>query len=205
MSGAVAAILLAAGRSRRMGSCKQLLPLGKTTVIGRCLDTLRCGGVSDIAVVVSQGASEVARAAEQHSALVVMNPEQDGDMASSVRSGRDALGTGFKGVMIALCDYPLVSPATVESLLHLHRLFPDAVITPVHSGRRGHPLLFARSILNELAAGMTLRDVLRRTPARVYELPVDDPGILIDMDTPDDYARVIGHDIKGEASWKQSL
>lgn len=173
-----------------MGQCKQLLPLGETTVIGRCLDTLRCGGVNDIAVVVSKGACEVVTAVEQHSVLIVENPEGDGDMASSIRSGRDALGNVFSGVVIALCDYPLVAPATLELLLQRHWQFPGNIITPVHAGRRGHPLLFARSILNELKEGMTLRDVMRQESDRVHDLPVDDPGILIDMDTPDDYARI---------------
>jgi molybdenum cofactor cytidylyltransferase len=193
MNGTVAAILLAAGKSRRMGRCKQLLPLGDTTVIGRCLDTLKCGGVNDIVVVVSPDASEVVRAAEQHAVMIAVNHEGNGDMASSIRCGREALAACYKGVLIALCDYPLVSPATVGLLAHMNTLFPDSIVTPLHSGRRGHPLLIARSILNELEPGFTLRDLLDREPARVYELPVDDPGVLLDMDTPDDYVRIIAH------------
>ena len=186
----VAAILLAAGKSSRMGSCKQLLPLGETTVISRCLDTLQRGGVSIIVVVVSEGGQEVAKAAENGSALVVVNRERDGDMASSVRTGRDALGAGFSGVIVALCDNPLVDPATIESLVRQHAMFPDCIIAPRHQEYRGHPLLFARKILDELEKGMTLRDLMRQDPARVQDAPVEDPGILIDMDTPEDYARI---------------
>ena len=141
-------------------------------------------------VVVSEDGREIASVAEAFAARVVVNRDRAGDMASSIRAGRDALDDGFSGVIVALCDYPLVASSTVEVLLCLHTFFPDGIITPKHQDSRGHPLLFARAILDELGAGMTLRDVMRREPARVYEVPVDDPGILIDMDTPEDYARI---------------
>lgn len=181
--------MLAAGRSRRMGSCKQLLPLGGTTVIDRCLTTLQQGGIGDIVVVVSESGQQIAAAARKYDVRVVVNRVDDGDMASSVRAGRDALDAGTSGIMVALSDYPLVSPETVSLLVHLHDIFPDFIITPVHEGRRGHPLLFARSILDELAEGMTLRDVVQNDLHRIYEVPVNDIGILMDMDTPDDYIR----------------
>jgi molybdenum cofactor cytidylyltransferase len=93
-------------------------------------------------------------------------------------------------VIVALCDYPLVTPATVKYLVEMHALFPDGIITPRFQDNRGHPLLFARTILDELEEGMTLRDVMRRDPARVHDAPVNDPGILTDMDTPEDYVRI---------------
>ncbi|OGU14050.1 MAG: glycosyl transferase [Geobacteraceae bacterium GWC2_53_11] len=192
MSGNVAAILLAAGRSRRMGSCKQLLPLGKATVIDRCLTTLQQGGIGDIVVVVSESGQQIAAAARKHDVRVVVNRVDDGDMASSVRAGRDALDAGTSGIVVALSDCPLVSPETVSLLVHLHDIFPDGIITPAHEGRRGHPLLFARTILDELAEEMTLRDVVQSDLHRIYEVPVDDIGILMDMDTPDDYVRLAG-------------
>lgn len=192
MSGKVAAILLAAGRSVRMGSCKQLLPLGGSTVIDRCLATLQRGGIDDIVVVVSESGQEVAAAAQKHGARVVVNRTAGGDMASSVRTGRDAVDADVSGILVALCDYPLVAPETVAVLVRLHGIFPEGIITPEFDGRRGHPLLFARTILDELAEDMTLRDVVGLDPHRRYDLPVDDAGILMDMDTPEDYARLAG-------------
>ena len=192
MTGRVAAILLAAGRSRRMGSCKQLLPLGGVTVIGRCLDSLVTGGAGEVVVVVSEEDSEVADAARAYPVRIVVNPEPDGDMASSVRAGRDALPAEFSGVIVALCDYPLVSAATVSRLIEEHGDSPDSIIIPCHGGRRGHPLLFPRAILNELTGGLILRDLVQRNPERIRCLDVDDPGVLIDMDTPEDYHRICG-------------
>ncbi|HIJ97116.1 MAG TPA: nucleotidyltransferase family protein [Desulfuromonadales bacterium] len=190
MSSTVAAILLAAGKSRRMGSCKQLLPLGTSTVLGRCVDTLQSGGVNEIVVVVSDDGHDVAAAAKTYSAHVTVNQESDADMASSIRAGRESLRSGYSGIIIFLCDTPLVDPATIILLAESHTLYPDRIIVPCQQGKRGHPLLFPRTILDELRAGMTLRDLVRRHSTRDYEVAVDDPGIVIDMDTPEDYERV---------------
>ncbi|RNC67536.1 MAG: nucleotidyltransferase family protein [Desulfuromonadales bacterium] len=190
MKNHAAAILLAAGRSRRMGCCKQLLPLGQTTVIGRCLDTLVSGGINEIVVVVSEEGNEVARAAGRYPVRVVVNPQADGDMASSIRAGRDALTVETGGVIVALCDYPLVVATTVARLIRTHIASPGSIIIPCHDGRRGHPLLLPRPVLDELEGWLTLRDLVRLDPGRTRSLEVDDPGVLIDMDTPEDYRRI---------------
>jgi len=186
----VAAILLAAGRSRRMGRCKQLLPLGGSTVLGRCLDTLVAAGLDDIVVVVSPAGEEVAAEARRYPVRVVVNPEAEGDMASSLRVGRDALAEGISGVVVALCDYPLVLPETIARLQETHHQEPDRIIIPTHDGRRGHPLLVPRLILEELEGDLTLRDLVRRDPARLRTIEVADRGILLDMDTPEEYRRL---------------
>lgn len=192
MTGSVAAILLAAGKSSRMGKCKQLLPLGTTTVIGRCLEALVTGGADEILVVVSEELSAVAEAVRHYPVRIVVNPEYDGDMASSVRAGRDALATEANGVIVALCDYPLVLAATIKSLVVEHGDSPGSIIIPCHQERRGHPLLFPREILNELANDLILRDLVQLVPDRIRRLDVDDPGVLLDMDTPEDYQRICG-------------
>jgi molybdenum cofactor cytidylyltransferase len=190
VTASVAAILLAAGKSRRMGSCKQLLSLGGSTVIVRCVDALVTGGAGEIVVVVSEEGHEVAEAVSAYPVRIVVNPESGGDMASSVRAGRDALTTGASGVIVFLCDYPLVSAATITSLVVEHGVSPGSIIIPCHQERRGHPLLFPRSILNELASDLILRDLVQRAPDRIRCLDVVDPGVLLDMDTPEDYRRI---------------
>ena len=190
MSG-TAAILLAAGRSRRMGTCKQLLPLGDSTVIGRCLETLLAGGASEIVVVVSEEGEAVADAIRDYPVRFVINTNEYGDMASSIRAGRDALAPGSDGVLVALCDYPLVLPETVSSLLECRTASPAGFIIPRYEGRNGHPLVISRELLNELTAGLTLRDIISANRERVVYLDTADPGILIDMDTPEDYRRIL--------------
>jgi molybdenum cofactor cytidylyltransferase len=187
----VAAVLLAAGKSRRMESCKQLLPLAETTVIERCLGTLVSAGITEIVVVVAYEGDDVAKAADMFPARIAVNPQSDGDMASSVRVGRDALSPEPSGVIVALCDYPLVRPGTVAQLMAVHADTPGCIIIPRHEGRRGHPLLFPRTVLDELTGDMILRDLVRKKSEELIMLNVDDPGILIDMDTREDYLRIL--------------
>ena len=191
MTGSVAAILLAAGKSRRMGSCKQLLSLGESTVIVRCVVALVTGGAGEIVVVVSEEGHEVAEAVRDYPVRIVVNPECEGDMASSVRAGRDALPAEASGVIVCLCDYPLVSAGTINSLIVEHGDSPGSIIIPCHQERRGHPLLFPRAVLNELVDDMILRDLVRRDPNRIRSLDVADPCVLLDMDTPEDYRRIL--------------
>ena len=190
MTTAVAALLLAAGKSRRMGSCKQLLPLGNGTVIGRCLETLISAGLDEIVVVVSPDNAEVLVEVEKFPVQIVVNSHGDGDMASSVRVGRAALPADIRGVIVALCDYPLVQVETFEHLIRVHAEQQDRIIIPCLDGKGGHPLLFPRAVLDDLAEDQILRDLVRNNTDRICHIEVQDPGILLDMDTPEDYQRI---------------
>ena len=187
MIGSVAAIVAAAGLSRRMGSCKQLLDLGGKTVMNRCLETLLSGGIQQIVVVVGPQGEDVATEAGRFQVQIAVNENLDGDMASSVRIGRQQMASHANGVIVALCDYPLVTTGTIAHLAACHKASPGSILIPTHSGRKGHPTLFPIASLDELAEGGTLRDVVHRDPLRVQLIEVDDPGILQDMDTPEDY------------------
>jgi molybdenum cofactor cytidylyltransferase len=141
-------------------------------------------------VVVADGEGLVAAAVHGYPAGIVVNPEPEGDMASSVRAGRNGVPEEVCGVIVSLCDYPLVSSATISALIQAHRETPACIIIPCHQGRRGHPLLFPRAVLGELGEGEILRDLVRREPERIRCLDVNDHGVLLDMDTPDDYRRI---------------
>jgi len=175
-----------------MGSCKQLLDLGGKSVLARCLETLLAGDVREIVVVVGVKGELVAAEAGRFPVRVVVNNDPAGDMASSVRAGRGALSGAAGAVIVALCDYPLVLPATVVCLKESHAMEPDRIVIPSHGGQRGHPLLFPRTVLEELQGNLTLRDLVRCNPGRLRCVEVDDPGILYDMDTPEDYQRLRG-------------
>jgi molybdenum cofactor cytidylyltransferase len=190
MPASVAAILLAAGASKRMGTCKQLLQLDGKTVLARCLETLLHGGIKEVVVVVSPAGDAVPRAAQDYPVRVVRNTEPDGDMAASICTGRDALPGTVTGVVIALCDYPLVRPETITRLAQAHGQEPDSIIVPCHDGHRGHPPLLPRRLLDELETAQTLRDLLRDHKELIHHLELPDDGVLIDMDTPEDYHRI---------------
>jgi molybdenum cofactor cytidylyltransferase len=190
MTQSVSAILLAAGASRRMGTCKQLLPFKGKTVIARCLETLLEGGADEVVVVVSPSGDEVERAVGAYPVRVVRNTDSDGEMAASICTGREALSPEATDVVIALCDYPLVTSGTISRLVEEHCLDPLGIIIPYCSNRRGHPALIPRLLLNELAGSLTLRDLLRANPQRIRHLDLSDSGVLIDMDSPEDYRRI---------------
>ncbi|QEM70282.1 nucleotidyltransferase family protein [Geobacter sp. FeAm09] len=174
-----------------MGTCKQLLPLGGKTVIARCLEGLLAGGAEEVVVVVGPQGDAVAGEARSHPVRIVRTTDPDGDMACSVRTGRAALSPAVGGVLIAPCDHPLVLPGTVAGLLAAHRRDPRAIIIPCHAGRRGHPTCFPRGVLDELDDTGTLRDLVRRDPARLRHLETADRGVVLDMDTPEDYQRLV--------------
>jgi len=173
-----------------MGTCKQLLQLEGKTILARCLETLLHGGIEEIVVVVAPTGDEVPGAAASFPVRVVRNAEPDGDMAASICTGRDALSPSVTGVVIALCDYPLVRPETIARLAEAHRLASDKIIVPCHDGHRGHPPLLPRRLLDALEMPLTLRDLLRDNKELIQHLELPDDGVLIDMDTPEDYHRI---------------
>jgi len=183
----IAAIVLAAGRSTRMGRCKQLLPLNERPALQRVLDALSEGQVERMAVVLGPQGMEVSSAAEAPNTILVTNPDPAGDMASSVLADLAALDSSYAAILIALADMPLIRPATIQSLIQSYRHAPCAVLVPTYRERGGHPPLFAQSVLRRLRPGETLRDLRQRYKQDTRRLPVDDPGILLDMDTPEDY------------------
>lgn len=174
-----------------MGCSKQLLPLGDRPVIVRCLASIFCAGIDEVIVVVGMQHEPVLEAIAAFPVTVVRNPEPESEMAASLMSGMPALPPSATGAIVALTDHPLVSPGTYRSLLRSHREDPRKIVIPVHEGRRGHPTLFPVSVLKELERHETLRDVVRQDPHRVLLREVDDGGILVDMDTPEDYRRLL--------------
>lgn len=175
-----------------MGMCKQLLPLEGKPVIRHCLDSLLEGGISDIFVVIGTQGYLIAEAIRDYPVTVVRTSDPDGDMAASVRTGRAALPSTASGVMITLADHPLISPRTVELLAATHHTERDRIIIPVHDGKKGHPTLFPRHILDELTETGILRDLVTRNPDRLRLVAVPDQGVRLDMDTPEDYQMIAG-------------
>ena len=179
--------MLAAGLSRRMGTSKQLLPLADKPVIHHSLYALLATQAHPIVVVLGPGGESVQEAIAPFSVTIAWNRDPEGDMAGSVRAGLALLPPDCTGVLIHLVDHPLVSSATMQALCAAHQATPQSIIIPTCNGRQGHPTLFPRTILDELTPSAILRDIVRKDPARVQRVPVEDEGIFLDMDTPADY------------------
>lgn len=175
-----------------MGTLKQLLPLGNKTVVNQCVDTLFAAGIEDIIVVIggAQGGA-VAAALRNAPVTIVRNDSPESDMAESVRVGLGALPARFSGILVSLADHPLIAPDTVAAIIARHHNEPDRIIVPVYQGKRGHPSLFPLAAINEIHSGTTLRDIVRKDHGRVRLLDVPDEGVLLEMDTVDEYQHIL--------------
>ena len=174
-----------------MGRCKQLLPLEGRPAVVRCLENIIAAGISDITVVVGPAGDEVVLAIAHLPVTVARNGMVGSDMAQSVRTGLESFDSAVGGVLVCLADHPLVTPETFRRLAEEHRTSPGAILIPLYNGRKGHPTLFPRPVIDELSARATLRDVIGVHPERIKLLSVDDPAVVEDMDTPADYQRIV--------------
>ena len=188
----IAAILLAAGQSKRMGCSKQLLPLGDKPVIRWCIDSLMESGLEDIFVVLGPNGQKIADTIKNLPVNVVWNADPESDMAGSIKTGLSHLHDTHSGILVCLVDHPLVSGETINAIIATQKIYPDKIIIPTHEGRKGHPTLFPRLVIEELSSvsPLTLRDIIHKDPKRVSLVNVQDEGVLINMNTPDDHLKI---------------
>lgn len=207
---APAALVLAAGKSTRMGSDKAILPLGGVPVVQRVVGLFHRAGVTDVRVVVGHHGERIAPAVRQAGARAVFNPGFEGGMFTSVAAGLQTLDPGCPGVFILPVDLPLVRVHTILGLLQAWRDLPAtggrekdagcAILHPIYRGLRGHPPFIGGGHIPEILKWRGdggLRACLAQHPEAAREVPVADRFIMADMDTPEDYDRM-ARDCLGE-------
>jgi len=185
----VAALLLAAGRSRRMGAFKPLLPFGDVTVIESCVQNLRGAEVDEIVVVVGHRANEIQKHLESYELRFALNPDSESEMGESIRRGVEHISEDVKCLLIALVDHPAVSSATIKEIRSAWQR-GARLVQPEHAGRGGHPVLIDLSYRDELLnldPRTGLRSFFDAHQTEVLRLPVESPYVARDMDTWEDY------------------
>lgn len=185
----VAAILLAAGRSRRMGAFKPLLPFGDRTVIECCIKNLRDAGIGEIIVVLGHRAEELRQHLQEDNVSFVVNPNPDSEMSVSIAYGIERVNEDALAVIIGLVDHPAVSPETIGILIQEWKA-GAGLVQPEHQGRGGHPVLVDldyRAQLLNLDPKQGLRALFEAHRTEVRRVPVASPFVARDMDTWDDY------------------
>jgi molybdenum cofactor cytidylyltransferase len=172
-----------------MGRPKALLPFRGTTFLENILDAIARSPIRNPIVVVGHHRKEIA--SRINIPNLVFNPDYEQGMVTSFQTGIRALPPHSAGAILFLVDHPIVGPATINVLLT--NFAASRIIIPVFNGRRGHPVLFSAEVLQEilaLPASQGANIVVRKDPSRIIEVPVDAPGILVDIDTPEDFDRL---------------
>jgi CTP:molybdopterin cytidylyltransferase MocA len=193
-------IVLAAGRSSRFGRPKALAAAGDKTFITQILQALAAAGVGETVVVARPGdeglEDEVDRAGP--AVRIVVNPDPERGQLSSLLTGVDAIDrSDIDGAIVLLVDMPLVSASAIRRVIDASRSSPAAIVRAVHSGRHGHPVVFKRETFDALrAADPSVGAKAVVHAMRVEDVEVGEPGVIEDVDTPEDYRRLFE---RGEA------
>jgi molybdenum cofactor cytidylyltransferase len=206
MASVIPAIVLAAGRSSRMGRAKATLPAGDGhTFLTRIVRTFLDAGVDDVIVVVGHDAELIASSFSESGlpARFVVNREYDRGQLSSLLAGLGVVDRpGVPAVLVTLVDVPLVSAATVRAVLERYRATRAPIVRPTSGNRHGHPLLIDRSLFSALRAADPsggAKPVVRAHATAVGDIAIDDEGAFTDVDTEEDYRRTISDRSTGGA------
>jgi molybdenum cofactor cytidylyltransferase len=188
----IAAVVLAAGLSRRMGQAKLLMPVGGRAIIRYVVESVLAGGVDSVWVVTGPDVEPIEAALAGFEVQIVVNPAPEAGQAGSVRTGIAALPPSVEAVLIALGDQPALAPSIIPALLAARRASPKLIVAPRYRDGQGNPVLFKREIFPELlrlTGDLGARPIIQKEPARVEWVDLDLP-MPPDVDTPDDYERI---------------
>jgi CTP:molybdopterin cytidylyltransferase MocA len=186
----IAALLLAAGWSRRMRAFKPLLPFGETTVIENCIHNLRAGGIETIIVVLGHRAEEVSARIIHLHVHFALNDNPHSEMVESIARGIRQTSSDAEAVIIALADQPAIPAEVISRLLREYARTKASLIVPEYKGRGGHPVLIDlkfREELLHLDMERGLRSLFDAHAAEVLRLSIDSPYVLRDIDSWQDY------------------
>jgi molybdenum cofactor cytidylyltransferase len=184
------AILLAAGKSQRMGKLKQLMPFGKSTILEQAIDNLLNSAVDETIVVLGHKAEEITKTIATKPVKIIVNPNYEEGMSASIIAGLILADPRAQAIMLALGDQPLVDSQTINRLITEFYHHDKGIAVPTYKGKRGHPVIFAikyKPELLKLKGDIGAREIIKNHPDDVLEIAVDAEGVITDIDTGDDY------------------
>ena len=188
-----AGVVLAAGRSSRMGAHKLLLPLGGRPLVGYAVGAALASAAHPVLVVVGYRAEEIRAALPAGTYQIVENARYAEGMATSLRAGIATVPASAAGAIVLLADQPLLRSAHIDSLLTVARTAPHAIVAASYDGRRGNPVYFPRRLFGELLAisgDEGGRSVIARHQDEVRLVDLD-PAVALDVDQPGEYEALL--------------
>jgi molybdenum cofactor cytidylyltransferase len=195
----IPALILAAGRSERMGRSKALLPVAADgpSFVRKIADALRAGGIDDV-LVVGRPEDDALRAEVERlgtNVRFVANTHADDGQLSSVITGLNVVDhPGTRALVVNPVDVPLVSAATVATIVQTFARTQASIVRATYQRRHGHPVLFSRAVFDDLRRAdpaVGAKAVVRARAEEVVDVDVPDPAVIVDVDSPEDYARLL--------------
>ncbi len=194
-------LIPAAGKSQRMGRPKLALPLGDRTILERVVAVLGSAGIADVLVVLGPHVASLAKLAAKAGAQVLQLAQETPDMRATIEQGLQWLEehlrpTAADAFLLLPADHPTLEAAVIETLVQARDQHPQAsILVPTYEGKRGHPALIGWDHVASLRAwpaDQGLNTYLRQQETVTCEIPVPWPAVLVDLDTPADYERLLG-------------
>jgi molybdenum cofactor cytidylyltransferase len=205
LADSVGVVILAAGRSARMGRPKLLLPWGGTSLLGHLLGQWQRLGAKQTAVVWAAGDQVIGAELDRlgfPAANRILNPAPDRGMFSSIQCAAqwDGWKAGLSRWALVIGDQPLVRGETLRRVIAFAARRPRMICQPARDGHGRHPVLLPRAAFLALAkaTAATLKEFLQARAGEVALCPADDPGLEVDLDRPEDYDRALGLAVKQE-------
>jgi molybdenum cofactor cytidylyltransferase len=196
----LAAVILSAGASSRMGRPKALLPYREGTFLEHLIRVTRHPRIGVTRIVLGAGADAIQTSAKLDPSLVVLNPDWEKGQLSSICAGvRSLIGIDTDGMVLCPVDHPLVSAGLVSELVERFYGEGKTVAIPTYKGRRGHPAIFSSALYAELLAAPAdkgARAVVWAHAGDVLEVPTDEEGVVLNLNDPDMLKRALGMDLK---------
>jgi molybdenum cofactor cytidylyltransferase len=184
----LAAVILSAGASSRMGRPKALLPYREGTFLEHLIDVTRHPRIAVTRIVLGAGAEDIQSAAKLDRSLIVVNSDWEKGQLSSICAGiRSLEGISTDGMVLCPVDHPLVSARLVSDLVERFYAENKAIVVPTYDSRRGHPAIFSSALYAELLAAPLdkgARAVVWAHAADVLEVPTDEEGVVLNINDP---------------------
>ena len=191
----IVGIILSAGESKRMGTPKQLLPWRNTIILQQVIDNASASRLGTLLLILGSSADDIAaKITPTSKTRILINHDFKAGMSSSVKCGIKNAPTDAEAYMLVLGDQPFIGPDIINKLIHSYHTGRHGIVVPVYNGQRGHPVIFDSRYKQELLSinGQGAKEVTEKHAPDIFEVQVDAPDVLADIDTPQDYRKALG-------------